>query len=202
MVSLCTLVFFVAISQHTIAAVKTISSPARLAFWGTLPPETFTLNPMSPDANLLTPAMARWIMIKMSYPPIDNSSQYLATPTVSHLISGVDFARDYEDSSHVQEELIMALESLAGRGQSMDYRWAGVSPLHHAISIGNAELVKVVLDAGADPYQTVKGSYVQALNGMDAFELLESLNATSPELYEASGELIRNHLAAAARSGQ
>lgn len=115
----------------------------------------YSFNPYSKDGGFISPCMAKWIFINAQslYAECSNFSEIqnlCGSPLVNYTGNGLDYGDD--EATERQYEI---LDTLILRGEPIENRMNGLTPLNQAILYNNHRYAAILLEAGADPYARI-----------------------------------------------
>ena len=147
-------------------------------------PGELTLDPYAKDGLLISQGVAAWILTHLSYPygkcsELSQLVRNCSTPLVNQLIHTID-----KSESTVSERGYDLLRHMIERGEPLNAHSNGLTPLHEAILLKNPKLVKVLLEAGANP-RTRALAHGKPYHNLNAFQFLNYLEAKNPRSYVA-----------------
>jgi len=148
-----------------------------------------TMNPYDKDGYFITPRIAKWLLLNFDF-PYERCS--IAFGCDQPLISFVGASLDYSgnDSTEVGFEI---LHHLIERGEDVDSRNYGFTPLHEAVLSCNSRYIKILIEAGANIEAKIDNPEIKS-DGLSVTELANSIDNSKDESLGLSCEALRSIL--------
>lgn len=168
-------IFLISLIPSIYRTIRLVSDARGLVIIATLGSKEWTFNPYSKDALFLSPEGAVWILENLEYPfrKCSELSNVIGACEVS-LVSwvGRTLNNKNQDSQARGYEL---LNYFIKKGEPLNSKADGLTPIHEAILSTNARYLDVLLHAGADPL--IKSDMNrEKFGGVTAYEFLALLN--------------------------
>ncbi len=137
------------------------------------PEKDHSFNPFNGDSVLVSPEMAVWILESFEWPYRRNDNSEMP------LLHSAITARGLVGSAPEDRDRMMSLvETMVSRGEDLDQYWDYYTPLHMAVMYCEPEIVRLLLESGADaelPFIKT-GSPAEGLNPLEFSRFLRGQN--------------------------
>ncbi|MEL7312238.1 MAG: hypothetical protein AAFN07_12045 [Pseudomonadota bacterium] len=167
--------------------VKLANSADGLLLLASFSDSDFDWNPWSQDCYLIHQSGAVWLLSKFDWPYRYRSglhkSDLFFDVESSPLVSTALASRGLGDAS-LDERMLTLMDVFLRKGESIEERWQGYTPVQAAILQGDTEAAKFLIDRGADLSARIDqpGTKVDELN---SFEFVDFLYSKRPEAYQS-----------------
>ncbi len=195
MLGVAFLVAVLALGPPTIRTVKIASSADGLLILASFSDEDFDWNPWSQDCYLIHQNSAVWLLSDYEW-PYDNRSDLFGGAEPMPLINAALASRGrYGSEAYAaveDERMLLLMDIFVSKGESIEERWHGYTPLQAAILQEDLQAVKFLVERGANLNALVERPE-RAMHGMNSFEFVELLYSKHPERFDAIRQYLRQH---------
>jgi len=188
--------FFVAVLALGPPAIRTIqiaSSADGLLSLASFSDEDFDWNPWSDNCYLIRQDMAVWLLSNYDW-PYNSRDDLLRGSEPMPLINAALASRGLHGPGAFavveDRRMLLLMHVFIYRGESIEGRWRGYTPLQAAILQGDLQAVVLLVERGADLTALVEHPG-KAMHGMNSLEFVELLYSKHPDRFDTIRQYLR-----------
>lgn len=171
---------------------KIAQSAHGLTLLASLSDDEFSYDPWSSDCFLIRQHHAIWILEKYDWPYQNARTHPSIWSQPMSLIHHAIAARRLDASSgEVDARMLELVRLFVARGEQIEERYIGLTPLHAAILLGDSETATALIELGSEPsLRTVKPG--KPHDKLNAVEFAEFLADKDPSRYEPTLRVLQS----------
>jgi hypothetical protein len=182
-------IFFI-LGPPAIRTINLAQSADGLLLLASFSDSDFDWNPWSQDCYFIHQGGAVWLLSDFDWPYTRRSGLFLdyePTPLVNAALS----SRGLGDKS-VDDRMLLLMDVFVSKGESVDERWEGYTPVQAAILQRDREAVEFLVDRGAD-LDAVIDRPGKEMDGMNSIEFVDFLHSKHPEQFKPLRHYLIQH---------
>lgn len=150
----------------------------------------FDWNPWSQDCYLIHQQGAAWLLSEFDWPYENRSGLFFGyepTPLISSALSSRGIGDELVD-----DRMLSLMGVFLSKGESLEERWQGYTPVQAAILQRDKEAVQFLVERGADLYAVIDRPG-REMDGMNSFEFVSLLYAKHPDDFDTLHDYLSKH---------